>query len=146
MPSKSTLDPDNVPKGSARRAAPKARSTRTLGPSDSSDSGSDLAGALPNADDLSLDRGADEDALGGTARDIDTDRIVGADEAGLGSGLDQAEEAQLGVQDDQTAASEHERRRRIAEAAYYRAEQRGFAPGGEESDWIEAEKEIDGGR
>lgn len=35
-------------------------------------------------------------------------------------------------------------RRRVAEAAYYRAEQRGFAPGGEESDWLEAEKEIEG--
>jgi hypothetical protein len=144
MPSKSTLDPENVPKAGARRATPKARDIRTLGPSDSSDSGSDLAGALPNvADNLSLDRGADEDALGGHANDIDTDRIVDAEEAGLGSGLDQAEEAQLGVRDD---ASEQDRRRRIAEAAYYRAEQRGFAPGGEEGDWIEAEKEIDGGR
>ena len=34
------------------------------------------------------------------------------------------------------------RRRRIAEAAYYRAERRGFAPGGEIDDWLEAEKEI----
>jgi hypothetical protein len=144
MPSKSTLDPDNIPKGSTRRAAPKARDIRTLGPSDSSDSGSDLAGSLPNvADNPSLDRGADEDALGGHANDIDTDRVIGADEAGLGGGLDQAEEARLGVRDD---ASEQDRRRRIAEGAYYRAERRGFAPGGEDGDWIEAEKEIDGGR
>ena len=34
------------------------------------------------------------------------------------------------------------RRRRVAEAAYYRAERRGFAPGGEMSDWLEAEKEV----
>ena len=30
----------------------------------------------------------------------------------------------------------------IAEAAYYRAEQRGFAPGGEIEDWLHAEAEI----
>ena len=36
------------------------------------------------------------------------------------------------------------RRRRVAEAAYYRAERRGFAPGGDVSDWLEAEKEIEG--
>jgi hypothetical protein len=142
MASKSTLDPDNLQTGRARRATTEG-DIRTLGPSDSSDSGSDIAGALPNiADNLSLDRGADEDTLGGHVNDIDTDRIVGPEEAGLGSGLDQAEEAQLGVRDDDTTA-EDDRLRRIAEAAYYRAERRGFAPGGEESDWIEAEKEID---
>jgi hypothetical protein len=31
----------------------------------------------------------------------------------------------------------------IAEAAYYRAERRGFRPGGEMLDWLEAEAEID---
>ncbi len=31
----------------------------------------------------------------------------------------------------------------IAEAAYYRAEARGFAPGHEEEDWLEAEAEVD---
>ena len=31
----------------------------------------------------------------------------------------------------------------IAVAAYYRAEKRGFAPGGELQDWIEAEAEIE---
>ncbi|QJD28591.1 DUF2934 domain-containing protein [Methylococcus geothermalis] len=30
----------------------------------------------------------------------------------------------------------------IAEAAYYRAEKRGFAGGGELEDWLEAEKEV----
>jgi hypothetical protein len=35
------------------------------------------------------------------------------------------------------------RRQRIAEAAYRRAEMRGFASGFEEHDWLEAEKEID---
>lgn len=35
-----------------------------------------------------------------------------------------------------------ERREAIARAAYYRAEQRGFAPGYEEEDWLEAEREL----
>jgi hypothetical protein len=35
------------------------------------------------------------------------------------------------------------REARIAERAYWRAERRGFAPGGEMEDWLEAEKEID---
>ena len=30
----------------------------------------------------------------------------------------------------------------IAEAAYYKAEQRNFSPGFEELDWFEAEKEV----
>ena len=32
--------------------------------------------------------------------------------------------------------------RLIAEAAYYRAQRRGFSPGYEEQDWIEAEAEV----
>ncbi|MFZ5508608.1 MAG: DUF2934 domain-containing protein [Pseudomonadota bacterium] len=37
-----------------------------------------------------------------------------------------------------------ERLRYIAEAAYYRAEKRGFVPGSELDDWLEAEAEVDG--
>jgi len=36
-----------------------------------------------------------------------------------------------------------EREYMIAEAAYYRAERRGFAPGSEMEDWLQAETEID---
>ena len=39
-----------------------------------------------------------------------------------------------------------ERHRRICDLAYRRAEQRGFAPGGEVDDWLEAEREVDAGR
>ncbi len=39
--------------------------------------------------------------------------------------------------------STRERRQMIAVAAYYLAEQRGFAPGGEEADWLHAERLID---
>jgi hypothetical protein len=35
------------------------------------------------------------------------------------------------------------RRRLIAQAAYFRAERRGFAPGRELQDWLEAEAEIE---
>lgn len=137
MSSKSTLDPDNFPAGSRPRDRLKGHDIGSLGPSDSSDSGSDLAGSRPNIDDMSLDRGADEDSSAGHANDIDTDRVVSAYDAGLGEGLDQAEEAQLGIQDDD------DRRRRIADAAYYRAQRRGFTPGYEDEDWLEAEREID---
>ncbi len=41
--------------------------------------------------------------------------------------------------DDATA----ERLKRIAEAAYRRAQQRNFAPGHDIEDWLEAEKEVD---
>jgi hypothetical protein len=37
---------------------------------------------------------------------------------------------------------EQQREQMIAEAAYYRAEKRGFAPGRELDDWIAAEAEI----
>jgi len=43
-------------------------------------------------------------------------------------------------------AATNDLRRLIAEAAYYRAERRGFAPGGEELDWLEAEAEVRGKR
>jgi hypothetical protein len=42
-----------------------------------------------------------------------------------------------------TAAERHQR---ICDLAYRRAAQRGFAPGGEVDDWLEAEREVDAGR
>jgi len=38
--------------------------------------------------------------------------------------------------------SESELRRMIEEAAYYRAEKRGFTPGLETEDWCDAEREV----
>lgn len=142
MAGSSTLDPDNFPSGSKPPKTPKGHDTRSLGPSDSSDSGSDLAGpGLIDDDMLNLDRGTNEDSEAGrddiadagasigdvgmesdsdrygtgerssagkepSTRmdgDYDTDRVVGPDEAGLGGGLDQAEEAQLGITDEELA-------------------------------------------
>lgn len=39
--------------------------------------------------------------------------------------------------------AEEVRRAMIAEAAYYHAERRGFAPGDELEDWLQAEAEVD---
>jgi len=39
--------------------------------------------------------------------------------------------------------SAEQRRAMIAQAAYFRAERRGFAPGAELQDWLAAEAEID---
>jgi len=41
------------------------------------------------------------------------------------------------------APGEAQRQAMIAEAAYYRAQKRGFVAGEELADWLEAEKEID---
>lgn len=41
------------------------------------------------------------------------------------------------------AISAEERRRMVAEAAYFRAQRRGFRGGDPDRDWIEAEVEID---
>lgn len=95
------------------------RDGRSIGPSDSSDSGSDLARDRASDDDMldvegdavedtdaegtgeRLTAGQDPDARVGS--DIGLDRVVGAEEAGLGGGLDQAEEAQLGITDEELA-------------------------------------------
>jgi hypothetical protein len=47
----------------------------------------------------------------------------------------------LGVQS--VPVTPEERWKLIASAAYFKAQARGFAPGGEETDWLEAEREID---
>jgi hypothetical protein len=51
-----------------------------------------------------------------------------------------AESASTGAR---ATLSENERRRMVAEAAYYRALQRGFAAGGEVDDWLAAEQEVE---
>jgi hypothetical protein len=39
--------------------------------------------------------------------------------------------------------SAHERQLLVAQLAYFRAERRGFAPGNELQDWLEAEAEVE---
>lgn len=119
----STLDPDNVPEGTRRRKHLKGHDTRSLGPSDSSDSGSDLA--APGTDklvgDINMDDNSDRSGTGehitaGPEPDVQVnadrgvDRIVKSDEAGLGGGLDQAEEAQQGITDEEIARRKEKRK------------------------------------
>ena len=51
--------------------------------------------------------------------------------------------AETASQQGPVADDEARRHERVAVAAYYNAERRGFKAGGEQDDWLEAEKEID---
>jgi hypothetical protein len=95
---------------------PKGHDNRSLGPGDSSDTGADMAGigGLDNTSDrqgtgerASVEEIADSDV--DAAADIAPDDIVDAEDAGLGGGLDQAEEAQLGVTDEEIEAALQDR-------------------------------------
>jgi hypothetical protein len=97
------------PKNPARVPDPgeeilKGHDIRSLGPSDSSDTGADMVG-IEGLDSTSDRQGTGErlavEELPGEDADIRPNRIVRADEAGLGGGLDQAEEAQLGITDEE---------------------------------------------
>jgi hypothetical protein len=83
------------------RAEPK------LGPSDLSDTAADRPGSENTDTDAG---GTGERVTVGRAPnserhdELRPDRVVGPEEAGLGGGLDQAEEAQLGVTDEELEA------------------------------------------
>ena len=79
--SDSTLDPDNIPVGTDRTLG-RGHGTRALGPSDNSDSGSDVAGDP----DLSLDSDTDAEGTGERA-----EVGMGAVEAGGDIGFDHVE-------------------------------------------------------
>jgi hypothetical protein len=85
----------------------KANDTPLTGPSDSSDSGADLIGVRRGVDETTDRNGTGERASveevadAGSGADIAADDIVDARHAGLGGGLDQAEEAQFGVTDEE---------------------------------------------
>jgi hypothetical protein len=94
----------------------KGHGIRSLGPSDSSDTGADMVGVG------GLDSTSDRNGTGERASvepladleagvDIAADQVVGASEAGLGLGLDQAEEAQLGITDEEIAQELRELRK-----------------------------------
>jgi hypothetical protein len=140
MTHRTSHDVDDLPPHAGPKSF-KGHDARSLGPSDSSDTGSDLLGpGLIDDEQLGLDRGTHEDSEAGRltadagasvgdldldetsdrfgtgehltagkdpnvriGADIGTDRIVGPEEAGLGGGLDQAEEAQLGITDEEIA-------------------------------------------
>jgi hypothetical protein len=72
MASTRTLSPDNFPAG-RDRSVNKGHGTAALGPSDSSDSGSDVANVGPELGDANLDSDTDRNGTGerGSA-DLDT--------------------------------------------------------------------------
>ena len=74
-----------------------------VGPSDSSDTPSDLPDTSSDSDRQGTGEriGAGPRPTGGEHDEQGIDRIVDAEEAGLGGGLDQAEEAQLGITNDE---------------------------------------------
>lgn len=80
------------------------RDIRSVGPGDSSDAGSDMVG-IGGLDSTSDRNGTGERASveneADAASDIGVDGVVRARQAGLGGGLDQAEEARLGVTDEE---------------------------------------------
>lgn len=85
------------------RAEPK------IGPSDSSDTASDR----PGEEILDTDAGGTGERptvgrIPEVPSEAGTDRVVDAKDAGLGAGLDQAEEARLGVTDEELADKESE--------------------------------------
>jgi|SRR4051794_40430565 hypothetical protein len=90
---------------------PPGSDIRSIGPSDSSDAGSDMVG-LGNLDSTTDRYGTgerasvelDDEAELRPDADIEPDRVVEARQAGLGGGLDQAEEAQLGITDEEIDA------------------------------------------
>ena len=87
----------------ARIPRHQGRAEPKIGPSDSSDTFSDRPDRPATDTD---DGGTGERATVGKvphAADEGADRVVKSEEAGLGGGLDQAEEAQLGVTDEELA-------------------------------------------
>ena len=48
------------------------------------------------------------------------------------------------VSTEEKRFSQRDRYEMIAKMAYFRAEKRGFEPGGEQADWLECEKLVDG--
>ncbi len=71
-------------------------------------------------------------------REIGAAGIV--DQAGIESGRIPAKQAAADL--SSAGVTDEERHHLISEAAYYKAEQRSFAPGYELEDWLKAEREI----
>ena len=83
----------------------QGRADPKIGPSDSSDTISD------RPDEPTTDSDAEGTGIRPTVGmlkppkpEVATDRVVDAEEAGLGGGLDEAEEAQLGITDEELEA------------------------------------------
>jgi hypothetical protein len=87
----------------------QSRKEPKIGPSDSSDTIADR----PDEPSTDTDGGGTGERVSvgrrprsGLHNEVSTDRVVGPGEAGLGSGLDEAEEAQLGGTDEENEGGE----------------------------------------
>jgi hypothetical protein len=96
-------------------AGPQGRTPPRIGPSDTSDTSSDR----PNQGEVDTDDGgtgervtAGKDPHSELHDERGPDRVVEPGEAGLGGGLDQAEEAQLGVTDEELARRQRLRKQK----------------------------------
>jgi hypothetical protein len=103
---------DSTMKIKEEAALKRVRKEPKIGPSDSSDTISDRPGELDSDTDAEftgerVTAGIDPHAELHEA-EYGPDRVVGPDEAGLGGGLDEAEEAQSGVKDEELNDSEPE--------------------------------------
>lgn len=73
---------------------------------------------------------------------IESGSAAGMGEEARGAGPGDVREA-APVSGSWTGITAAERHRMVADAAYFRAERRAFAAGGEVEDWVRAETEID---
>ena len=107
----STLDPKNFPGTRRKRKSLNGHDTRALGPSDSSDTGSDMAGPGTLDDDLlHLDRGTNQDTEAGDRDAGDAGPNVGdldlddnTDRHGTGEHLTAGKDPRIGVNADRDA-------------------------------------------
>jgi hypothetical protein len=111
----------------ARSAAEILMATRPRSPT----TGRKKTAAPPILNDV-VDESAHESAARGTL-------------AGATAGEPAAEVTRTQLEQREIPSFSVSREARIAEAAYWRAERRGFAPGHELDDWLEAERSIDDG-
>ena len=93
-------------------ALDRVRKPARIGPSDTSDTIADRPGELSSDTDAEytgerVTAGIDPHAELHEA-EYGVDRVVGPEDAGLGGGLDEAEEAQLGITDEELEAEEAE--------------------------------------
>lgn len=62
----------------------------------------------------------------------------------VGIGNSEKPHESIAAKSDQMGVTAEERHHLISKSAYFRAQRRGFIPGAELEDWLEAEVEIDG--
>jgi hypothetical protein len=93
-----------MPRIKEEQVLKRMRKSAKIGPSDTSDTIADRPGELDSDTDAGYTGerttvGTDPHA--GMHVEYGPDRVVGPEEAGLGGGLDEAEEAQLGITDEE---------------------------------------------